>query len=484
MPTAAKDPAARLISSSQVQQPRSRRGFSTQVITTLLASSLLLLVGCSKEGGDSLATRAEHKAIETMGGVALKRMREGGHGGFHDIPVQVKEITDGVLQVQGIANTHAIQTNEGYVLFDVGLVIQAVQQRDLLKPKLQGPLSHIILSHSHADHVGGYRIWKEEHTQTIAHREFAEEQRYLTELDTYLHNRNRVMFSWMPEKPAKLRGAMNFRGIEADISVGEKDYAFSQGGVDFLVLSTPGAEGADNISLWLPQKKVLFTGDTLGPNFPQFPNIFTARGEKVRKPIEYIQSLNKMIALDAEILVPSHRDHIVGKDKIREGLTRIRDATQYVHDAVIDGMNAGKTVYQLMEEISLPAELALTQEHGRVSWAVKSIWEYYATWFHFDSPTELFHVPVREVYGDIAELAGNEALIQRAEHYIAQGDALKALHLMEMLLTKDADHQGALNISRQALLQRREIAKNITGNTYEYDVLSMYLKRIEAKLAE
>ena len=36
-----------------------------------------------------------------------------------------------------------------------------------------------------------------------------------------------------------------------------------------------------------------------------------------------------------------------------------------------------------MASIELPPELALTQEHGRVSWAVKSIWEYYMTWFHF-----------------------------------------------------------------------------------------------------
>ena len=67
-------------------------------------------------------------------------------------------------------------------------------------------------------------------------------------------------------------------------------------------------------------------------------------------------------------------------------------SADYVHDATIAGMNAGKTVYQLMEEIALPPELALSQAHGRVSWAVKSIWEYYATWFHFDSTTELYSI--------------------------------------------------------------------------------------------
>ena len=111
----------------------------------------------------------------------------------------------------------------------------------------------------------------------------------------------------------------------------------------------------NNIVLWLPQQKVLITGDFFGPQFPQFPNIFTMRGEKVRKPVEYIASLDKLIALEPEIIIPSHLAPTVGKEEIREGMQRIRDAVQYVHDETIAGMNAGKTVYQLMEEIHLTA---------------------------------------------------------------------------------------------------------------------------------
>ena len=66
---------------------------------------------------------------------------------------------------------------------------------------------------------------------------------------------------------------VRYGGITPDILVDHNDYKFEMGGVQFEVLDTPGAEGADNISLWLPQQKILFTGDTLGPNFPQFPNV-------------------------------------------------------------------------------------------------------------------------------------------------------------------------------------------------------------------
>lgn len=74
-----------------------------------------------------------------------------------------------------------------------------------------------------------------------------------------------------------------------------------------------------------------------------------------------------------DILVPSHRDHLVGRETIVAALTKIRNAVAYVHSEVIKGMNEGKTVHQLMDSIQLPAHLDLTQEHRRVSWAVKSI---------------------------------------------------------------------------------------------------------------
>ena len=71
-------------------------------------------------------------------------------------------------------------------------------------------------------------------------------------------------------------------------------------------IGTPGAEGADNAVLWLPREKILFSGDFFGPQFPQFPNIFTMRGEKVRKPVEYIRSLDLLLELQPEVIVPSH----------------------------------------------------------------------------------------------------------------------------------------------------------------------------------
>jgi alkyl sulfatase BDS1-like metallo-beta-lactamase superfamily hydrolase len=422
-------------------------------------------------GGEDLKKAATLKSMEVVGNIAMRSMPDDVAGGFHQIPIEVKQLADGIYQATGIANAHMITTTEGNVLFDSGIAIQAAKQLRLMKEKSDAPVTHIILSHSHADHIGGTKFWREDETEVLTHREFVEEQRYLKSLGNYQWQRNRVLFPWMPES-SPTNSMLAYGGVEPTLLIDENDYKFSQGGVDFEVLSTPGAEGADNISLWLPQQSILFSGDFFGPLFPQFPNVFTMRGEKIRKPMEYIHSLNKLLALEAEMIVPSHHSAIEGKENIRLALTKMRDAVQYVHDETIRGMNEGKTVYELMKEIQLPAELELTQEHGKVSWAVKSIWEYYMGWFHFESTTELYPVPAREVYAEVAALAGSETLLVAAQTHFQQGEPEKALHLLEMVLEADPGNRPALE-ARLSILEfmlERAIGDD-GGNNYEKDYL-------------
>lgn len=398
-------------------------------------------------------------------------------------PVEVIQIADIVFQATGIANTQLIPTSEGYVVFDTGLSIQAAKQKRLLEEAAGiGPITEIILSHSHQDHVGGVSFWLEDDSEIIAHAEFEEEQRYLKELEPYLWTRNRRLFPWMPEEPVS-GGPLEFGKIEPTLRVdGEESLTFERGGIRFEVIPTPGAEGADNLCLWLPDQKILLSGDFFGPIFPQFPNIFTMRGEKTRKPIEYIRSLDRLIALEPEIVIPSHLSPAYGREEIKAAMTRMRDAVQFVHDATVEGMNSGRTVYELMEEIELPPELELSQIHGKVSWGVKSIWEYYATWFHHDSTTELYAVPARSLYGELAELAGPEKLVARGRAYLTEGKPVESLHFSEIVLEADPNSRSALELHRDALEELLARARKGHQNAFELGWLGSRLGEIRARL--
>ncbi len=117
-----------------------------------------------------------------------------------------------------------------------------------------------------------------------------------------------------------------------------------------------------------------------------------------------------------------------------------------MHDRTVEYMNAGKDVYTAMREIALPPELEVGQGYGKVDWDVRAIWENYMGWFHQLSTTELYPTPARSVYADLAKLAGPDAVAKLAREKLAAGDAVEAVHLVEVVLAADAEHAEALDV--------------------------------------
>lgn len=465
--------------------PDRQQGKARVVWMSLLVTvSLVVAAVIAWNSSPTMQHKLELKTSEALGELASQFMQQRSNK-FAPVPDAIEHVTPDIYRIGGVGHTQLVKTAAGNVVFDTGLSLQSAKQMRLLKESAPGRTTHIILSHSHADHVGGTRFWREPEALVVAHREFPEEQRYLTELQPYLHGRNRAMFPWLPEKLPD-SGLTRYGGIEPEVLVEvDQSYQFEQGGYTFEVIATPGgAEGADNLVMWLPEHKILFTGDTLGPMFPQFPNIVTLRGEKIRKPAEYIKTLNLLITLEPEVLIPSHNPVVRGGKEILQGLTRIRDAVQYVHDATVAGMNAGKTLHQLMAEISLPPDLALTQSHGKISWAVKSLWEYYATWFYFESTTELYPVSVRDVYPDLAALAGTPSLVAQASKQLQDNKAVHALHLVEIALAAEPSSTQALRVRLNALNMLLDQAENGLRVDYEMYYLKQRIELTEELLQD
>lgn len=432
----------------------------------------------------TIASAAGKAAVTNMSGVVAENNARGlAAAELITLPIKVEEVTPGVFRASGVGNTFVITTSEGNVIFDTGLVIQASEQIRQLKAALGDfePVK-IVLSHSHADHVGGTRLWSGENTELIAHEAFEEEQRYLTELNPYLHQRNRILFPWIPETPRTLPG-MDFRGLIPDIRVdNDNPYTFTLGGRRFEVHATPGAEGADNVVLWLPDDKVLLTGDFFGPQFPQFPNLFTMRGEKMRKPVEYMNSIDHLLNLEIETLLPSHLEPVRGANEIRAGMIKIREAVDFVHSTTVAGMNAGKSLSELMVEIRLPERLLLSETHGKVSWAVKSIWEYYATWFHFDRTSELYATPQSAVLDDLAGIIDADAALSLVREKLQRSEPEQALLLLEIFEGFDKE-PDLMELRVEVLSQLRERA-TVTGNDYELYWLDSELEKARRALLQ
>ena len=60
----------------------------------------------------------------------------------------------------------------------------------------------------------------------------------------------------------------------------------------FEILHTPG-ETPDALSVWIPKYRAVFVGDLM---YDSFPNIYTLRGTPPRWALDYVHSLNRVLA--------------------------------------------------------------------------------------------------------------------------------------------------------------------------------------------
>jgi glyoxylase-like metal-dependent hydrolase (beta-lactamase superfamily II) len=361
---------------------------------------------------------------------------------------EAEQITDFIFMAKDISNAYLVTTGDGDVLVNTGFMDNAERTKGLLAPRRSGPLRRIILTQAHPDHYGGVPLMREPQTQVITERRFVDTWRYFRDLGPYLGRRSRKLWAGTIKRGANPPPPPE---VIPDVVV-DRRHEFDLGGRRFEVISTPGGEALDSLVVWMPKERVVFTGNLFGPVFLAMPNLVTTRGDKPRLVQRYLRSLDTVRKLGAELLITGHGDPIRGADKIRTSLDKMYAAVSYVNEATIAGMNAGKDVHTLMREIHLPDDLKIGEFHGKVSWAVRSIWEEYSGWFHYDSTTSLYGVPRSSIDADLAELAGGaRVLAMRAKERLKAGRPLEALHLLDVALGAEPQQAEALGAKKEVL---------------------------------
>lgn len=394
--------------------------------------------------------------------------------------VKVVKISDSIYMAPMTSNVYLVMTSEGNVVIDTAPESDARAAKDLLTTVSDAPVKYIILTHGHADHIGGIGLWKQPGTQIIAQRNYVELLNYVARLDGFFTPRNAVAFN----RPARDVGtwAGNFGAtIDPTILFDEK-YEFTLGGVQFELFSTPG-ETPDHLTVWIPAYKAAFIGDNYaGARIPEpmsFPNIYAIRGTKPRPALDWIKSIDTVLALKPDIVLNGHGEPIFGHEEIARKLTRYRDALQFVHDETVKGMNAGKDVYTLMQEIKLPASYDLSQVFGKVSWSVRGIYDGYAGWFD-GNPASMYDVPPSSVYPELVKLAGGPNRVARlALETLQAGKPVEALHLTDVALASDARNAAALNVRIKALKNLQDHCENYI----EYGWLQYGIRKANETLA-
>jgi len=388
--------------------------------------------------------------------------------------VNVVKVHESIYQGPGNGNTYMVITPAGNVIIDTGLAEHAPAVKKALRALNSGAVKYIILTHGHEDHRGGVKIWKEPATEVIAQRNYAEFYSYQCRLAPFFARRNAAQFKGAVDDSI----TPGYYGAPLDATILFDDkYAFELGGIKFELYHTPG-ETYDHVSVWIPQFKAAFVGDNYSTSFPA---LYTLRGTKPRWALDYVESLDKILSWKPELVLPGHGEALAGNKQITEALSRFRDAIRYVHDETVRGMNQGKGVFQLMEEVKLPATLQSDESWGNVPWSVRGIYEGYVGWFD-GNPSSMYATPASAVYPTLVEMSGGaDAVADRADKMIGSGEFVKALHLADIALEAEPQNKAALRTRLAALEALKKRSKNLIERGWLYYGTEMTKKRLDRK---
>ncbi len=367
-----------------------------------------------------------------------------------------ERINDFIVMSEGCSNSYLIETAEGNILINAGMGFEAPVHFSNYQSlaSSSAPIRYLITTQGHVDHVGGVKFFRDRNPglQYIAQAGNDEHQSYDARLQAFRFRRTAFRFRDAFQRDFAYYAANAYTDINPqdrpvpDLIFDER-HEFSLGGLQVVLLAVKGAETNDSLVVWLPQHGICLTGNLFGCPFGHFPNLVTIRGDRYRDALTCAAAAQTIMDLEPALILYGHHAPVAGKDLIRTELVALRDAILHVHDETVKGMNEGKDLHTLMQEIALPASCEVGEGYGKVSWSVRAIWEYYAGWFQHESTTELYSVPQRSVHADLVELAGVQALLERAQQKLDAGETEQALHLLDIVLTAEPAQADAVALS-------------------------------------
>ncbi|MGJ3508268.1 alkyl sulfatase dimerization domain-containing protein [Enemella sp. A6] len=382
---------------------------------------------------------------------------------YLDEPIEVSE---GLYMSPGNTAAYLLATDNGRVIINTGLGYEAPFHKHVFDKISDAPTRYIITTQGHTDHVGGVATFREPGTRYVAHENNPAAQ----DDDKRVFGRMRQWApTWFTPSAEHMKKLSATYGDEPPVQdrptpdvMFRDTMTLRVGGVEMELHHGVG-ETTDGAMVWFPQRRLLVVSNLLGPLFGHFPNINTIRGQKHRFVLPYLETIRRIRDLRPETVLTGRGEPIHGEELIDAVYRRQYEAVSHIHQATLDGINAGKDVETLMREVTLPEELYVGQGYGRVSWGVKTIFESYLGWFHQRSTTSLYPIEPEATQAALVELAGAEQVLTKAAAEFDAGRAEQATALAEAVLAADPDHAGARELllkTHRALLEDPITADN------------------------
>ena len=368
-----------------------------------------------------------------------------------------------------ISNVLYVITGKSVVVIDTTESLGAARASfDEFRKICSLPVSYIIYTHFHADHICGAKTFHAPSTKVIAQKRLPEELASVRRVLPYRRRATALQFGFhLPprERGVTFRKEPEIGYIPPDILFDEQ-FEFREGDLGFELYHTQG-ESVDHLMVWVPEERVLFPGDLYYSNFPMLSN--PMRSE--RPVLAWAESLERMRALHPLHLVPSHSRPVSGAEEVDAVLANYARAIRHVHDETVQRINKGLMLEEICRQVKLPGDLSrlpyLRERYGTVKWSVNGIFRLYAGWYSLN-PTDLNPGPRAAVCRALLDASGGPApLLRRARTALRQERNQLALELTDFVLGAQPKNRAAHAIRLRALWRLGAVSENgVEKNIY------------------
>ena len=373
---------------------------------------------------------------------------------------------------RGFGNVAVVEGEQELVVIDTTTAVEhAAVAAKRLREVTDKPVVALIYTHHHADHINGTTafITREDaasgRVKVIAAENFLREAALENSVvGSIMGLRAMYMYGVLLPPDAEgthfhvgccgfsvLGGSTGYIAPNTFVPL-DRQTEMTLAGIRFVFFHT-GGETASHIGIYLPDHKVLFSGDEVqGPTFPQLHSL---RGTRPRDIERWVAAVDRMRGLDVEYMVPGHGLALRGREEIGTVLAYYRDAMQYVHDQSVRLMNMGFTPDEMAETIELPDSVVkepwTMEYYGNVDVSARNVYGGYISWWNGD-PAELRPTPrLEQARRTVDMMGGRDKVFAAAEKAFFDGDPQWAAELTTPLIRLNKDDWQARHLKAAAL---------------------------------
>jgi alkyl sulfatase BDS1-like metallo-beta-lactamase superfamily hydrolase len=381
---------------------------------------------------------------------------------------RLETIAPGVHLIGSMGNSFVVETAEGYLQVDAGNSARiAAQNLVRLRELVPVPLRWLVYSHGHLGYNAGLSGAFDQAEEfgwarptVIAHEGVVSRYRRYQRTAELQARLNARQFRQPMSNFTSMRLTMPDLTYSGQLTLAAADR-------EIVLIAVPG-ETDDATAVWLPKERILYGGAAV---LDHIPNIGTPQ-RTYRDTLRWADTLDRLAALDPKLVVPEFGDP---DSDDPQGRMRLQArALRWLHGAVIERLNRGLTVDEIIHDIDYPAELfevrAMRESYGHREYIVRDIVRSETGWWD-GNPTTLHPATPQLAHAVRAEaIADKQAVLDKAHQLQEAGEFQQALHVIDLLALApgdDAHVQQARELKRLLCEQRAEQATSyVSRNLY------------------